>query len=226
MDSTHIITIDGPAASGKSTLAKNLAKAIGWSFLDTGALYRAVAFAAIQEGLLDKGPEVLGEFSYKLKLEVVLEKERNRVFIDQREVTGFLRTDLISQAASKVSAIRDVRQSLRALQKTLGERGGLVTEGRDQGSAIFPHALLKFFLTASPEERANRRHKELGTDAPPLEAILESVLARDLQDTTRVDDPLVKPMGAVEVDSTHQSVEEILNFMLRKAREVFGGLIS
>ncbi|MDR2460638.1 MAG: (d)CMP kinase [Deltaproteobacteria bacterium] len=222
MDSTRIITIDGPAASGKSTLAKKLAQKIGWSFLDTGLLYRALAFAAQRAGLLEKGPEELGRFACQLKIKVLLEKDRNRVFLDGEELTDLLRTPMISRAASQVSAVGQVRSSLRELQKTLGERGNLVTEGRDQGSAIFPKARLKFYLTASPEARAQRRYLELGKDSGPLSAILQSVLERDHQDSTRADDPLVIPAGAVKVDSTDKSLESVFEFMLQKAISVFG----
>jgi cytidylate kinase len=226
MNSTYIITIDGPAASGISTLSWNLAKALGWSFLDTGALYRAVAVAATEKGVLNQDPDFLGKFAWSLKITVTLSKDLNRVFIDGREVTELLRTPEISRESSRLSAIAEVRKSLRALQKTLGDKGYLVSEGRDQGSAIFPQARLKFFLTASQETRARRRLLELGTAAPPFQELFESIKARDLQDSSRPDDPLVEPHGAVKIDSSHMERDEVLNLMLAEARREFSELFQ
>jgi cytidylate kinase len=226
MDSTYIITIDGPAGSGKSTLAHGLAASLGWTFLETGALYRAVALAVIDADLLRKDPKELGEFAWSLDIRVELDGPSHKVFLGSEEVTDKIRENLVGKVASDLSAIPEVRRSLRALQKCLGENGGLVTEGRDQGSAIFPEARLKFFLTASPEVRASRRFEDLVLMGSPLpyEEVLLSINQRDHSDTTRKDSPLVEPEGSIRVDSTHMSPQEVLQFMKNKAYEVFGNI--
>ncbi|MDR2613459.1 MAG: (d)CMP kinase [Deltaproteobacteria bacterium] len=224
MDSSFVITIDGPAGSGKSTLARSLSAELGWPFLDTGALYRAVAVAAAELGLGGAGPEALADLARGLEIAVVLARDVSRVSLAGRDVTDLLRTPEISDLASRLSAVAGVRGALRDLQRSLGSRGGIVTEGRDQGTAIFPEARLKFFLTAAPETRAERRAREL--EARGLEvdraAVLAAILARDLQDSTRETDPLREPPDSVRVDSTSLSEREVLELMLARAREVFG----
>jgi cytidylate kinase len=226
MDSTYIITIDGPSASGKSTLARDLAGSLGWTFLETGALYRAVALAVMEANLLGKDPKMLGEFAWGLDVRVELDKRINRVFLGPREVTESLREVGVGSVASDLSAIPEVRRSLNSLQKCLGENGALVTEGRDQGSAIFPMARLKFFLTANAEIRASRRYADLVLKNTPIsyEEVLSSIIARDHSDSTRKDSPLVEPEGSVKVDSTNMSPKEVLELMKNKAFEVFGNI--
>ena len=228
MDSSYIITIDGPAASGKSTLARGLAGSIGWTFLETGALYRAVALAAIEADLLQKSHKELGEFAWQLDVRVELDREIHRVFLGDRDVTESLGDHNVGKAASDLSAISEVLRSLRDLQKCLGDNGGLVSEGRDQGSAIFPRAKLKFFLTASPEVRASRRFADLALKNTPVpyEEVLESLIARDRLDSTREDSPLVEPEGSFRVDSTDLTAAEVLKLMEARAREVFGDVLG
>jgi cytidylate kinase len=228
MDRTYIITIDGPAASGKSTQARNLAGVLGWTFLETGALYRAVAFAVIEANMLGNDPKELGEFAWGLDVRIELDKRANRVFLGAREVTESLREMRVGEVASDLSAIPEVRRSLNSLQKCLGENGGLVAEGRDQGSAIFPHARLKFFLTATPEIRASRRYADLSLKLSPMsyEEVLASISARDHSDTVRKDSPLVEPEGSIRVDSTNMTPDEVLELMKNKAFEVFGDIFA
>jgi cytidylate kinase len=226
MDSTCVITIDGPAGSGKSTLARALASALGWSFLDTGALYRAVAVGASERGIAGADPAELALFARDLDVSVSLESDASRVRLSGRDVTHLLRAPEISSLASRLSAFPGVRESLRAVQRRMGEGGRLVTEGRDQGTAVFPEARLKFFLTASPEARASRRARELwakGRD-DPLERVMGEMLARDREDTSREADPLLEPSGSVRVDSTSMTEREVLDLMLARAREAFGPL--
>ncbi|MDR1167023.1 MAG: (d)CMP kinase [Deltaproteobacteria bacterium] len=227
MNFTEIITIDGPAGSGKSTLAKSLAKAMGWKFLDTGALYRAVAFAVYEKGFA-RCPfdEVLIRFISQLPIAVQLAAEESRVFLAEREVTGYLRAENISILASKVSAVPAARLSLRELQRKLGREGRLVTEGRDQGTALFPEAKLKFYLSAAAKERARRRRAQMirqSLSPPPLDKILQDIMLRDYQDSHREVDPLLEPADSVRVDSTDLTLEGVLQIMLEKAREVFPG---
>ncbi|MDR1079836.1 MAG: (d)CMP kinase [Deltaproteobacteria bacterium] len=224
MDSSCVIAIDGPAGSGKSTLARRLAAAMGWRFLDTGVLYRALAVEAASRGLAGAGDSELASLSASLDIVLRTERELTRVFVGGRDVTGELRTPEVSALASRLASISGVRESFRSLQRRMGEEGMLVTEGRDQGTAIFPEARLKFFLTASPEARAGRRFLELrarGRD-DALEDVLREMLARDRQDAGRLTDPLREAPDAVRVDSTRLDEDRVLELMLAKAREVFG----
>jgi cytidylate kinase len=225
MDLARVITIDGPAGAGKSTLARALSAALGWPFLDTGALYRAVAVAVSERGLEDAPPEDLGELARGLRVEVELGREASRVSLDGRDVTSLLRSPAISSLASRLSAVPGVRAALKGIQRGAAAGGsGIVTEGRDQGTAVFPEAGLKFFLTAAPEARAGRRALELEARGLPADRaeVLSGILDRDRLDSTREADPLRMPAGAVLVDSTSLGEGEVLELMLAKAREVFG----
>ncbi|MDR1314340.1 MAG: (d)CMP kinase [Deltaproteobacteria bacterium] len=221
---SSVIAIDGPAGSGKSTLARRLASSLGWRFLDTGALYRAVAAEASARGLGAASDGELGRLAGELDIQVALESDLCRVFVGGRDLTGQLRSPPVSSLASRVASIPEVRDSLRALQRRIGGEGRLVTEGRDQGTAIFPEARLKFFLTADAETRAGRRLKELrdkGRD-DTLEDVLEGMLDRDGRDAGRAVDPLREAPDAVRLDSTSMTEDEVLAAMLAKAREAFG----
>ncbi|MDR1038546.1 MAG: (d)CMP kinase [Deltaproteobacteria bacterium] len=224
MDSTFVIAIDGPAGSGKSTLARKLAASLGWRFLDTGVLYRAMAVAASSRGLADAGEGELTALARSLDIRLSLERDLSRVSVDGLDVTGELRTQAISALASRMASMAGVRDSLRDLQRRVGAGGRLVTEGRDQGTAIFPEARLKFFLVASPEARAGRRLRELQTRGrdDTLEQVLAEMLARDRQDAGRRKDPLREAPDAVRVDSTDLDEDQVLALMLARAREVFG----
>ncbi|MDR1038740.1 MAG: (d)CMP kinase [Deltaproteobacteria bacterium] len=224
MDSSRVIAIDGPAGSGKSTLARRLAAALGWRFLDTGVLYRAMAAVALERGLASAPPEDLVRFALGLDLDVKTGSDQSRVTVGGRDVTGLLRTPEVSTLASRFASLAEARESVKGIQRRLGSSGRLVTEGRDQGTAIFPEARLKFFLTAAPEARAERRYRELlarGRDDSP-EAILAEIKARDRQDQERETDPLKEAPDAFRVDSTALSEDEVLSLMLARAREVFG----
>ncbi|MDR2353363.1 MAG: (d)CMP kinase [Deltaproteobacteria bacterium] len=223
-DIRDVITIDGPAGSGKSTLAKNLAQSLGWDFLDTGSLYRLVAYVVARDGGEGKSPAEILKILESERLDIVLTPNVSRVFCGDTEVTDLIRTPFYSKLASDLSALKEVRGFLLATQKTLGAQGKLVTEGRDQGTVVFPEARLKFFLTASPEERARRRQKDLedlGEEIPFAE-ILADINLRDHNDSTRTLAPLRQPLGAVMVDSTQLTLAEVLSFMMQKAKEVFG----
>jgi len=219
----RIITIDGPAGAGKSTLARALAHRLVWSYLDTGALYRALALACADQGL-DPGDQAAAEdLALRLKLTVQPTPEGTVILVDSADVTDRLRSPEISRAASIISAWPGVREALLGLQRELGEQGRVVAEGRDMGTVVFPSAGLKFFLSASPETRARRRHLELLEKgvAVSRENVLADILARDEADSTRTVAPLKPPQDALTIDSTNIDVDAVLKVMLKAFRNRF-----
>jgi cytidylate kinase len=193
-----VIAIDGPAGAGKSTVARAVADALGFTYLDTGAMYRAVALARLRG---EDAPEV--------------DFEDGRVTLNGEDVSGQIRTPEVSEEASRVSAERTVRERMVERQRALMRDGDWVAEGRDIGSVVAPQAEVKVFLTADPRERAQRRAKELGADP---ERVLEDLRARDERDTTREASPLVLAEGAREVDTSGRSVEEVVEEIVALAR--------
>jgi cytidylate kinase len=228
MSSSNIITIDGPSAAGKSTLARELARKLGWTFLDTGAIYRAAALACLEKGLSERSPDQAAAHVRGLDIRIQLTSDKNRIFLGDREVSELIRSEEVSNAASRISSLPEVRSALKELQLRQGENGRLVSEGRDQGTKIFPDAKLKFFLTATPEERASRRFKELKGrgEAVEYEEVLKKINERDMGDQSRAEAPLTIPPGAVSLNSTDMSREDVLDIMERKAREVFAGILQ
>ena len=219
----QIITIDGPSGAGKSTTARELARRLVWSYLDTGALYRALALAC-QGQRLDPGDRPAAEdLAARLRLTVQPTPEGTVILVDGEDVTDRLRSPEISRAASVVSAWPGVRAALLGLQRDLGDQGRVVAEGRDMGTVVFPSAGLKFFLTASPEARARRRHLELLEKevAASRERVLADLLARDEADRTRAVAPLKPPPEAVTIDSTNIDVEAVLKVMIKAFRNRF-----
>lgn len=188
-----IVAIDGPAGSGKSTVARAVARALGFTYLDSGAMYRCVALATLER---HQEPAAVAR-SVRLDL-------GERVRIDERDVTEAIRAPAVSEAASKVAADPEVRAALVDRQRELMAGGDYVAEGRDIGTVVAPDAAVKVFLSASPEERARRRADELGTDA---ETVLVDQALRDERDRTRVHSPLAPAPGAVEIDTTGLSVD-------------------
>jgi len=207
-----IVAIDGPAGAGKSTVARGLARRLGFDLLDTGALYRAVALLALRRGVALDDDRGLSEIVAALPIHFQLQGEVNRVFLGEEEVSEAIRTPEVSRAASAVSARPVVREGLLGLQRRLAERGGVVLEGRDIGTVVFPDAEVKVFLTASVEERARRRCEELREKgmATTLEETLREVCARDRQDSTRAHAPLRKADDAVEVVTDGVGVAEVI----------------
>lgn len=206
-----IITIDGPAAAGKSTVARAVAERLGIRYLDTGAMYRALAWKALREGVSPGNPDGLVRLLQGTRIDV----DGPRVWVDGREVTDEIRSERISQAASRVSVHAGVRTLMVEMQRRIGRRNSIVTEGRDQGSVVFPGADYKFFLTASLEERARRRQRDTGG---PIEEIRARMERRDARDRSRAVAPLVRPQGAVEIDTTGLSVEEVVQRVLETVR--------
>ena len=211
-----IIAIDGPAAAGKSTAGKALAARLGYLYLDTGALYRAVAWLAEREGIVDAPGPSLGSMVRNADIRLVGSPQHPRVLVDGLDVSAEIRTERISQLSSRLSAVPEVRGALLALQRRLGEDGGVVMDGRDIGTVIFPDADVKFFVSASPVARARRRYAELrakGVDADP-EQVLVELEERDRRDSGRAYAPLKAADDAVAVDTTDLDPEGVLARMM------------
>lgn len=216
-----VVAIDGPAGAGKSTVTKQLAAELGYDLLDTGALYRAVAWLSAQEGIPFRDAERVAQVARGMTIRFRTEGEVNRVFVGDREVTGEIRTPEISEGASLVSAYPAVREALLGQQRRIGAAGGVVAEGRDVGTVVFPDAEAKFFLTASVEVRAQRRYEELREKGQEvdLEATLEEIRKRDERDSSREVAPLRQAPDAVVVDSSRLSPDEVVRAMLAVVRE-------
>jgi CMP/dCMP kinase len=215
-----IITIDGPAGAGKSEAAKGLAKRLGFDHLDTGAMYRCVALVAIRRQL-ELSEAVLGHFLKTLRIDL----RPNGVFLDDEDVTQAIRESEVSSGASKVAALDVVREYLVAEQRRIADGRNFVCEGRDQGTVVFPEAACKFFLTASENVRAERRLKQLHQQGKSitLEELLEDQRQRDARDSQRKTGPLRKAKDAIEIDSSDQSLEQILDRLEREVRRCLPG---
>jgi CMP/dCMP kinase len=220
-----IIAIDGPVGSGKSTLARRVAALLGYTYLDTGAMYRSIALKAQRRGLSFDASEQLtalaGETRIDLRQLDGATDGTQQVLLDGEDVTAMIRTPEVAQAASKVAMVPGVRKVLVSEQRRAGERGGVVMEGRDIGSVVFPDAQLKIFLTASPEVRAERRwreHEQKG-DSIDLARTLEEVHERDRRDSERASSPLVRAKDAVVVDSTAMESEEVARLVEMLAKQ-------
>jgi len=216
MRTRPIVAIDGPAGAGKSTVARRLADALGFVLLDTGALYRAVALAAQRGKVAVTDAARSGALAEDLARRNAIRLEGDRVMLDGEDVSTAIRTPEIGMDASTVSAHPAVRKALLDMQRAAGEKGGIVAEGRDIGTVVFPDAEHKFFLTASPEERAKRRHEELVAKGQSitLEDVLAEVKRRDTQDTTRAVAPLKPAPDALQIDSSTMPVEAVLELIL------------
>ena len=223
------IAIDGPAGSGKSSVAQRVAALLGYLYLDSGAMYRALALKALEDGSFalssEKQLEAMArETHVSLKApppELIEEGVKNQVLLDGLDVTQAIRTPEVAQAASRVATVAGVRAVLVAEQQRAGAGGGIVMEGRDIGTVVFPNAELKIFLDASPEVRAERRwkeHQEKGEELT-LEEVLDEVHERDKRDQTRAVSPLVRARDAVLVDNTAMDVEETARVIVMLARE-------
>lgn len=216
-----IIAIDGPVGSGKSTLARRVAAMMGYVYIDTGAMYRAVALKAQRRGISFDASDAVTSLAGETRIDLRANDATQQVFLDGEDVTGAIRTPEVAQAASKVAVVPGVRKVLVAEQRRAGERGGVVMEGRDIGSVVFPDAHLKIFLTASPEIRAERRwreHRQKG-DAIDLARTLVEIHERDRRDREREISPLVRAPDAVVVDSTAMEAEEVARLVVMLARE-------
>ena len=212
-----IIAIDGPAAGGKSTLAKLLARRLGYLHLDTGAMYRAVGWKAQQEKIPLDDAEKVTELARKMEIRLRVDQHgENRVFADGQDITLEIRSSEAGEWASQVSALPGVRRVLVSQQRKLGAGGGIVAEGRDMQTVVFPRAEVKIFITASVRERARRRYAELKAKGTPadLDEIEQEMQKRDERDSTRADSPMRSAPEAIIVDTDGKTVEEVLNELL------------
>lgn len=208
-----VVTIDGPAGAGKSTVAKRVAAQLVYRLLDTGAIYRSVALTAHQRSVSFTDGDALGEIAQKLAIRFEIEGDRNRVFLSDREVTAEIRTPEISKMASLVSSHPQVRAGLLQLQRRLAEGGGVVVEGRDTGTVVFPQAEAKFFVTASDDVRAHRRMAELSQAGQVAEyhTVLTEIRERDQRDASRDVAPMVAAADADLVDTSGMSLDEVVD---------------
>jgi cytidylate kinase len=224
--SRPIVAIDGPAGAGKSTVARRLADALGYVLVDTGAMYRVVALAARRANVDWADPEAVGALARDLVAARALAFHRDavrgvRVELEGADVSDAIRTPDMGMGASQVSAHRPVRDALLDLQRQAGEGGGVVLEGRDIGTVVFPEAEVKFFLTAQADVRARRRFDELrakGDASVTFEATLADVQRRDDQDSTRAVAPLKQADGAVLVDSSERTIDDVVGQMAAQVR--------
>jgi cytidylate kinase len=207
-----VVTIDGPAGAGKSTIARRLARALGYRLLDTGAIYRAVALVSKRDGIDWSDGPGLATIARALDVEFRFEGDVNHVRVAGEDVTAAIRTPEVSTGASQVSAHPEVRAALLELQRRLGAGGGVVVEGRDTGTVVFPTAQAKFFLTASDDVRAQRRQEELvaAGSTVDLASTLADIRERDRRDTSRDVAPMVQAPDATLVDSSHRTLDEVL----------------
>jgi cytidylate kinase len=208
-----IITIDGPAGAGKSTVSKVLAKKMGYVYLDTGALYRGLAYKAMKTGVDTDDHRALEALCATTKVVLQNIEGQIRVYVDGEDVENHIRTEQIGGLASKISKFAVVRLALLSLQREAGASGGIVAEGRDMGTVVFPHADYKFFLDASLDVRINRRYKELlerGNDVK-YELIQKDMIARDHQDKNRDIAPMIEPKGSIKINSDHLTVDEVVD---------------
>lgn len=205
-----VIAIDGPAGSGKSTLAALLARKYNYTNIETGAMYRALAFKALQRNVSLDNAEKLATLAQQSHIELIARTEGNRVLLDGADVTDSLRNQQVTDAASKVSVHTPVREWMVASQRKMGAGGGVVMEGRDIGTKVFPDAEVKIFLDAAPEIRGTRRFMEKPDAAKQQASVIADLHARDQRDRNRANSPLVSAPDAVTIDSTHLTLEQVL----------------
>lgn len=216
-----IIAIDGPAASGKSTAGRKLAQRLGYMYIDTGALYRASAWLALQHGLTPEKPAGLPELITAATITLEAGERGQRVLVDGRDIAGKIRSEKIGELASAFSALPEVRAALLGLQRRLGAPGGVVMDGRDIGTVVFPDAEVKIFLHASETERGRRRWSELLDRGEPAdrEEVAREMLRRDRRDRTRKSAPLKPAPDAVTIDSTSLTPEMVVDRIVALVKE-------
>ena len=213
-----IIAIDGPAGSGKSTIAKFIAKKLKYRYIDTGSMYRAVAWSANNEGI-DLDDEItVGQWTEKLKIEFLTDSKGQQIKINGANATGLLKNEVVGRGAAKVAAQKKVREILVAKQQEIGQSGNVVMDGRDIGTQVFPNAELKFFMDADAEERGKRRYLELKEKNMnvDLENIIAEIKLRDHEDKTRTISPLHPAEDAIEVDTTKFTIEEVIDQVMKQ----------
>ncbi|MBI3363712.1 MAG: (d)CMP kinase [Ignavibacteriae bacterium] len=217
-----VIAIDGPAASGKSTTARVLANRLGYLFVDTGAMYRAMTLKVLERKLDLHSEASIAALASQTEIQIVHSNGELRVLLDQRDVTEAIRRPEVTRAVSRISAMKCVRDVMVREQRRMGAEGGIVLEGRDIGTVVFPQADVKFFLVADVEKRARRRQKELheqGTDVQ-LTQLKKEILERDQKDSERNISPLRKADDAITLDTSNLTIEEQVDFIVEKVHDI------
>ena len=217
MNFTNGIALDGPAGAGKSTIAKIIAKRLGLPYLDTGAMYRAMALCALSEGVSLTDAEKVDELLNRTDIKVVYETDGQHVLINGVDVTGRLREEEIGKGASLISKLRCVRDKLAGMQRDIAHETHAVLDGREIGTFVIPETPYKFYITATVEERALRRVRQLEEkgETPDYELILKDIVARDYQDSHRGYAPLKQAEDAVFIDTTHMTIDEAVEAVIR-----------
>ena len=213
-----IIAIDGPAGSGKSTIAKFIAKKLNYRYIDTGAMYRAVAWSANNEGIDLDDESSVGLWTAKLKIEFLTDSEGQQIKVNGANATGLLKTQVVGRDAAKVAAQKKVREILVTKQQEIGQSGQVVMDGRDIGTQVFPNAELKIFMDADAKERGKRRYLELkrkNMDVD-LENIIAEIKQRDLEDRNRTISPLRPAEDAIKIDTTKFTIKEVIDQVMEK----------
>jgi cytidylate kinase len=220
-----VIAIDGPSGAGKSTVARRLAKRLGYTYIDTGAMYRAIGWKAKQEGIDPANETALAGLCGRIQVLLTNDADDPRIAVDGIDVSEAIRTPEMGMMASAVSKSPAVRARLLSLQRDLGARGGVVMDGRDIGTVVFPDAEVKFYLDASPEERGRRRYRELSAKGMEvdLDRITREIRERDHQDSGRAIAPLKRAEDAVLIDSSDREIDEVVEAMLANVRKKGNG---
>ncbi len=220
-----IVTIDGTSASGKSTTAKEVAKRLGFVYIDTGAMYRAVALYCLENGIAIHDKNAVADVSSKLDIKFEFRNDINHIFLNKREITDLIRTEKVGCAASTIATYKYVRRNLVEKQREMGRKENVICEGRDIGTVVFKDADVKIYIDAELIERARRRQREL-EGIIDLQSITEAIKKRDEQDKMRAESPLKIPDGAVLIDTTHLSIEdevkkviEVIENTMRKMKD-------
>ncbi|MDZ7344213.1 MAG: (d)CMP kinase [candidate division KSB1 bacterium] len=216
-----IIAIDGPAGSGKSTTARLLAKRLGYTYLDTGAFYRALTLKVLESGVSPEDAAGVLRLAETIKIELLPEQDRNRVFLDGREVTKAIRSPEVTNAIAPISENAKVRAIMVEQQRAIGRQGGVVMEGRDIGTVVFPDADLKIFMQASLDERTRRRQQELAAEGTfrDYAVLRQEIEQRDLKDANRKVAPLRRAADAITLDNTNMTIEQQVEFILHALRK-------
>jgi cytidylate kinase len=213
-----VVVIDGPAASGKSTTARKVAEKLGWFYLDTGAMYRAVTVKVLRERIPLDDSKAIARAADKMKIRLQPGRDGLKIFVNDKDVSSEIRTPEVDRAVGPVCEVAKVREILVRKQQEIGASGHVIAEGRDMGTVVFPNADLKFYMTASVEERAKRRQKDLEKQGVKisLEEIKNEIQRRDERDSTRSNSPLMRAVDADQIDTTHMGIDHQVNQIIER----------